>query len=370
MSEKIASFRKSPRLFSVFAIPFLAFCSILSAQADTYRFPAVPVPADNPMTPQKIELGKQLYFDPRISLSGAVSCNSCHNVTGNGTDNLPLSFGVFGRVDVPRNSPTVFNAAFNTVQFWDGRANSLEEQAKGPIQNHIEMGMPNGAAVVARLEQIPGYRKEFADVFGGTKPLDFNNVVAAIATYERTLITPDSPYDQYMAGNKTALDPSAVSGMKLVEATGCESCHGGAMFDNPGTPMGTGFYQKFPLQPDYELCAKYVKQYKLQGDEGRYKVTRKPADKSLFKVPTWRNVALTAPYFNYGTVQTLPEAVKVMAACQLRKKLTDKEVTDIVAFLNSLTGKFPKQTLPQLPQTPNTTILMEVPALAKTAETK
>ncbi|HET9113958.1 MAG TPA: cytochrome-c peroxidase [Burkholderiales bacterium] len=370
MPEKNATLRNPSRFVFGILFPLFTFCQTLPALADTYAFPKVPVPADNPMTPEKIELGKQLYFDPRISLSGAVSCNSCHNVTSNGTDNLPLSFGVFGRVDVPRNSPTVFNAAFNTVQFWDGRAKSLEEQAQGPIQNHIEMGMPSGIAVVDRLEQIPGYREEFARVFGAKKPLTFNHVVEAIATYERTLITPDSPYDQYMAGNKKALDPSAIAGMKLVETTGCETCHAGPMFDNSGTPMGTGFYQKFPSQPDYDQCAKYIAQYKLKGDEGRFKVTHKATDKNMFKVPTWRNVALTAPYFNYGTVQTLPEAVKVMAACQLRKKLTDKEVTDIVAFLNSLTGKFPKQTLPELPQTPDTTILMGVPALTKAADKK
>lgn len=338
--------------------------------ANSYQFPAVPVPANNPMTPAKISLGKQLYFDPRISLSGAVSCNSCHNVTSNGTDNLPLSFGVFGLVDTPRNAPTVFNAAFNTVQFWDGRAKSLGDQAQGPITTHVEMGMPNSAAVVARLEQIPGYRDEFAQVFGGKNPITFDNIVAAIATYERTLITPGSSYDQYMQGNKKALDPSAIEGMKLTQSKGCVTCHAGPMFNNPGTPMGTGFYQKFPSQLDYTTCAKYVKKYHLTGDEGRFKVTHKPADKHFFKVPTWRNIALTAPYFSYGTVQTLPDAVRVMAACQLSTTLTDKQVNDIVAFLDSLTGKLPKQTLPQLPETPNTTILMGVPALTKAAEKK
>ena len=341
-----------------------------AAYAASYEFPKVPVPADNPMTAAKIALGKQLYFDPRISLSGAVSCDSCHNVAGNGTDNLPLSFGVFGRVDVPRNTPTVFNAAFNTVQFWDGRAKSLEEQAKGPIQNPVEMGMPNGDAVVARLKHIPGYQTEFAHVFGGKDPITFDNVAAAIATFERTLTTPDSPYDQYMKGNKKALNASAKAGMRLAASIGCEACHAGPMFNNSGTPMGTGAYQKFPAQPDYDACAKYVQQYHLTGDEGRFNVTHNPADKNMFKVPTWRNVALTAPYFNYGTVGSLPEAVRVMAACQLRKTLTGKEVNDLVAFLNSLSGKFPQITVPQLPNTPNGTLLMDVPELTKTAMKK
>lgn len=348
----------------------LAGSASFAQAASTYEFPQVPVPADNPMTPAKIALGKQIYFDPRMSLSGTVSCDTCHNVASNGTDNLPLSFGVFGRVDVPRNTPTVFNAAFNTVQFWDGRAASLEEQAKGPIQNPVEMGMPSGDAVVARLKKIPGYQKEFAQVFGGNDPITFDHVAAAIATFERTLITPDSPYDQYMKGNKKALDPSAVAGMKLAGSLGCEACHAGVMFDNGGTAMGTGAYQKFPAQPDNATCAKYVAQYHLSGDEGRFNVTHNPADKQMFKVPTWRNVALTAPYFNYGTVGSLPEAVRVMAACQLNTTLSDKDVHDIVAFLNSLTGKFPKMDLPRLPETLDGTLLMDVPDLAKAADKK
>lgn len=355
---------------AILTLIFATCATSMTWAATPYAFPKVSVPADNPMTPAKIALGKQLYFDPRISLSGTVSCDTCHNVAGNGTDNLPLSFGVFGRVDVPRNTPTVFNAAFNTVQFWDGRAKSLEEQAKGPIQNPVEMGMPNGDAVVGRLKQIPGYQKEFAQVFGGKDPITFDNVAAAIATFERTLVTPDSPYDQYMKGNKKALDPSARAGMKLAGSLGCEACHAGPMFDNSGTPMGTGSYQKFPAQPGYAACAKYVQQYNLTGDDGRFKVTHNPADKQLFRVPTWRNVALTAPYFNYGTVGNLSDAVRIMAACQLSTTLTDKDVNEIVAFLNSLTGKFPAETLPRLPETPNTTLLMGVPDLAQAAQKK
>lgn len=334
------------------------------------EFPAkVPVPADNPMTPEKIALGKQLYFDPRISLSGAESCDTCHQVASNGTDNLPLSFGVFGRVDAPRNTPSVYNAAFNTVQFWDGRANSLEEQAMGPIQNPVEMDM-HPKLVVERLEQIPGYREEFARVFGGKDPITMGNVVKAIASYERTLITPDSPYDQYVKGDKKALDASATAGMGLFKSMGCATCHAGPMFDNPGTPMGTGFFQKFPLQPANPQCAKYEQKYQFMKDPGRFDVTHNPADKYYYKVPGLRNVALTAPYFHNGSVQTLPQAVRVMAACQLGKDLNDEQVKDVVAFLDSLTGKFPKETLPRLPQTPNTTILMGVPQLEKAAAQK
>ncbi|MHB1619153.1 MAG: cytochrome-c peroxidase [Sulfuricella sp.] len=335
------------------------------------EFPAkVPVPANNPMTPEKIALGKQLYFDPRISLSGTESCDTCHNVASNGTDNLGHSFGVFGKVDVPRNTPTVFNAAFNTVQFWDGRANSLEAQAKGPITNPVEMGMPNGEAVVKRLQQIPGYQKEFAQVFGGKDPITFDNVAVAIATYERTLITPDSPYDRYVKGDKEAFNATATTGMGLFKSLGCDTCHAGPMFDNPGTPMGTGFFQKFPIQPKNPQCAKYEQKYQFMKDPGRFGVTHNPADKYFYKVPGLRNVALTAPYFHNGSVQTLPQAVRVMAACQLDKSLNDEQVKDVVAFLDSLTGKFPKETLPHLLQTPNTSILMDVPHLEKAAAQK
>ncbi|MDD3760928.1 MAG: cytochrome-c peroxidase [Acidithiobacillus sp.] len=335
------------------------------------EFPAkVPVPANNPMTPAKIELGKQLYFDPRISLSGTVSCNSCHMVQSNGSDNLPLSFGVFGRVDVPRNTPTVYNAAFNTVQFWDGRASSLEEQAKGPILNPVEMGMPNAQAVVDVLRKIPGYHAQFTQVFGGKEPITFDHAVEAIASFERTLVTPDSPYDRFVKGDKKALDVTAQEGLKLFNSVGCGTCHAGPMFDNPGLPMGEGFYQKFPAQPQNTACAKYVQKYHLHGDLGRYDVTHKDADKERFRVPGLRNVALTAPYFNYGTVPTLQEAVRVMAACELGKTLTDTQTKQIVAFLNSLTGKFPQVTLPHLPQTPDSTLLMKVADMAKEIQKK
>lgn len=311
----------------------------------------VPIPNDNPMTAAKIKLGKQLYFDPRLSSSGTISCNSCHNVMGNGTDNRSISLGVFGKLDKPRNTPGVFNAAFHSVQFWDGRAPSLEEQAKGPLLNPVEMGMPSGKAVVARVMAIPGYRTEFVSVFGGKDSLTFENIVKAIATYERTLITPNSPYDRFVQGDKTALSDAAQRGLRLVKSTGCLSCHSGSLFSGPKEPAGQGFYVKFPTFTNN----KYVKKYNLMADMGRFGVTHKAADKHMWHAQSWRNVALTAPYFHNGSVKTLSEAVRVMAKTQLDKVLPDGQVKDIVAFLDSLTGQFPKETMPRLPQTPNTT---------------
>jgi cytochrome c peroxidase len=292
-----------------------------------------PVPKDNPMTPAKITLGKQLYFDPRLSKDNSVSCNSCHNVMGSGTDNLRFSKGVGGK-EGGRNSPTVWNAAFMSVQFWDGRAATLEEQAKGPLINPVEMAMENHDAVVAKLKEIPEYKSQFEKVFGKSHPITIDHLAQAIAAYERTLITPNSPYDRFMSGNKDALSPSAQRGMKLTQSVGCVTCHNGPNFAGPKMPVGQGNYKKFPtlLGTDYEM------KYELATDLGRYNVTKKDEDKNMWRVPTWRNVALTAPYFHNGSVQKLDEAVRVMAKTQLNRDLKNEEVTDIVSFLESLTG--------------------------------
>ena len=329
----------------------LLITASLSAQAFEPLPTKPPVPADNPMSKAKIELGKQLFFDPRLSVDGTVSCNSCHKVMSGGTDNLPVSVGVAGQKG-GRSSPTVWNAAFLTAQFWDGRAATLEDQAKGPILNPVEMGMPSQEVAVERIKAIPGYRAQFKAVFGGAEPVSYDNIARAIATYERTLITPNSAFDRYVKGDKKALSAQAVHGMKLVEEVGCTACHNGPNFAGPTSlPMGQGFYQTFPTFTDND----YVIKYKLADDLGRYQVTKDESDKHMFRVPTWRNVALTAPYFHNGSVATLGEAVKVMAKTQLNKDLTDAQVADIVAFLNSLSGEFPKQTLPRLPSTPNST---------------
>jgi len=328
--------------------------TILSVTASAFEvLPTVaPAPADNPTTPAKTELGKQLFFDQRLSVNGTVSCNSCHSIMANGTDNRPVSVGVFDKRG-GRSAPTVWNAAFLSVQFWDGRAASLEDQAKGPILASVEMGMPSEAAVVARLKKIPGYVSQFKTVFGGEDSLTYANVARAIAAFERTLITPDSAVDRYLKGEKSALSGAAKRGMKLVKKVGCTTCHTGPNYAGPASqPVGQGFYQKFPIFP-----SKYNNQYDLKADKGRYEVTHNAADKHMWRVPTWRNVALTAPYFHNGSVATLDEAVRVMARTQLDRILTNAEVADIVAFLNGLSGEFPTITLPRLPETPDSTLL-------------
>lgn len=326
-----------------------------SARAEFKALPdKAPEPADNPSTKQKLELGKMLFFDPRLSKDGTVSCNSCHNVMFHGGDGRPVGVGVHGQRG-GRGSPTVWNSAFQTVQFWDGRAATLEEQAMGPLVNDVEMGMGSHAYVVERLNKIPGYMASFKAAFPKDKePITINNVAKAIAVYERTLITPNAPFDKYMKGNKKAMTPQQIRGMKLVDEIGCTACHTGVNFSGE-EKMGVGNYKPFPQVPG----SKFDKMYELTKDLGRYEVTKNPEDKNHWRVPTWRNVAITAPYFHNGQVKTLDEAVRVMAKTQLDADLTDTQVEDIVAFLNALTGEFPVQTMPRLPNTANMTVTPE-----------
>jgi len=302
-----------------------------------------PAPADNPTTEAKVELGQMLYHDPRLSSTGTVSCASCHNTMLGGEDNRPNSMGVNGQTG-GRSAPTVWNAAFNTVQFWDGRAGSLEEQAAGPVTNPIEMGMKSWDDVVARLKSIEGYQQAFEQAFGKDS-ISKDNATKAIAAYERTLITPNSPYDKYVEGDKSAMTEQQVRGMEKAVELGCTSCHSGPAFN------GAGAFQRFPVNTN----AYFEAQYHFSKDNGLAEVTKKPADEHMWKVPTLRNVALTAPYFHNGSVKTLDKAVTLMAKLQLGKDLSKEEVADIVAFLGALTGEFPKQKMPTLPGTPGST---------------
>jgi len=318
------------------------------AQAPWQALPdTAPAPADNPTTAAKVDLGKMLYFDPRLSSTGTVSCFSCHNVMEGGDDHMTTSAGVHG-LKGGRNAPTVWNAAFHSVQFWDGRAPSLEEQAKGPPVNPIEMGMANLDAVIARVRFIPGYKPYFEAAFGPGDVVTMDNAAKAIAAYERTLITPGNAYDRYAKGDTKALTTQQARGLETLASVGCTSCHQGPAFNGPALPAGTGFFMKFPTYQD----SVYVVKYKLMDDLGRATVTKDPADQAMWRVPTLRNLEFTAPYMHTGSVKTLPEAVRVMAATQLNKTLPDAQVDDIVAFLMALSGPFPQQTMPRLPPTP------------------
>lgn len=322
----------------------IALASSVSVASAWEALPTTaPAPADNPTTAEKVELGRILYHDPRLSSTGTVSCASCHNTMLGGEDNRPNSMGVHGQTG-GRSAPTVWNAAFNKVQFWDGRAASLEEQAAGPVTNPIEMGMKNWDDVVARLKSIDGYQAAFEKAFGANA-ISKDNATKAIAAYERTLITPNSAYDKYAQGDTTALTEQQARGLQKMAELGCTTCHSGPAFN------GGGSFQKFPVINNAYL----EKQYQLSDDKGLFEVTGKSGDEHFFKVPTLRNIALTAPYFHNGSVPTLEKAVKLMAKVQLGKQLKNDEVADIIAFLNTLTGEFPKQAMPTLPATPGST---------------
>jgi cytochrome c peroxidase len=342
------------RLLPLAACTALA-CLCGTTHAQTWEaLPAVaPAPADNPTTAAKVELGKMLYHDPRFSETGTVACASCHNVMEGGDDHRPTSVGVHGVLG-GRNAPTVYNAAFLSSQFWDGRAATLEDQAKGPITNPVEMGMKDLPAAMARIRAIPGYAPYFAAAFGTQGDvMTIDNAARAIAAYERTLITPNSPYDRYVRGEKTALNAQQQRGMQLFAEAGCGSCHQGATFSGPALPTGTPFLQKFPVVATSPLVAKYA----LDQDVGRAASTGKAEDQHLWRVPTLRNLTHTAPYMHNGAVKTLPEAARVMASSQLARDLTAAEAADLGAFLEALTGEFPAQTMPRLPPTPGDLIL-------------
>jgi len=331
--------------------------SMFVAQANAVEWQALPdaapAPADNPTTQAKVELGKMLYMDPRFSSTGTVSCNSCHNVMEGGDDSRSVSMGVHGKTG-GRNAPTVWNSAFHSVQFWDGRAPLLEDQAKGPVANPVEMGMKDVETAMDRVRKIPGYKPYFDRAFGENS-MTVDHAAKAVAAFERTLITPNSAYDKYAKGDKKALSEQQVRGMDKFAENGCTSCHSGAAFNGPQQKLGEGFYSKFPTFTDN----KYVAQYKLADDKGREDVTGNKADASMFRVPTLRNITDTAPYFHNGSVNDLAEAVRLMAKTQLNKDLSDADVADIVAFLGALTGPYPEITMPRLPATAGTSIIAD-----------
>ncbi len=307
-----------------------------SAQALFKPIPASP-PAlpGNPGTAAKVELGKMLYFDPRLSASHAISCNSCHNVGLAGADAEQTSIGhKWQRGD--RNAPTVLNSVFNTAQFWDGRAKDLEEQAGGPMLNPVEMASPK-QHVSEQLAAIPGYVAAFEAAFPGEgNAAMLANAQKAIAVFEATLITPNAPFDRYLKGDGAALTTQQQTGLRLFIDKGCAACHN-------GINLGGGMYAPFGVveKPGAELLP--------PNDKGRFSVTKTATDEYVFKVPTLRNIALTAPYFHTGRSWDLRQAVAVMGTSQLGAQLSAEETDNIVAFLGALTGKQPEISYPILP---------------------
>ncbi len=276
------------------------------------------------------ELGKKLFFDPRLSKSGFISCNSCHNLSMGGTDNLKTSIG-HNWQQGPINAPTVLNSSMNLAQFWDGRAPDLKAQAGGPIANPGEMAFTHELAVSV-LQSIPGYVIEFKQAFG-SEGIDIDKVTDAIAEFEKILVTPNSDFDRWLLGDKDALTSDELAGYKLFKESGCIACHN-------GETIGGKSFQKMGVVEPYQT---------KNPAEGLSAVTGKDEDRFKFKVPTLRNVEMTYPYFHDGEAETLTEAVDIMGRLQLGKKFSDWENSKMVAFLKTLTGEQPSFQLPILP---------------------
>lgn len=320
---------------SILAALGFAAIAITTAKAQEDE-PIQPIHPPESVNLGMAELGKKLYFDPRLSKSGFISCNSCHNLSMGGTDNIPTSIGDKWQQG-PINAPTVLNSSLNVAQFWDGRAADLKAQAGGPIANPGEMAFSHTLAIDV-LESIPAYVREFKQVFN-TDKVDIDQVTAAIAEFEKTLVTPNSRFDLWLLGKKDALTDFELAGYELFKESGCVACHN-------GPAVGGASFQKMGV----------VEPYQAQSTaEGRSAVTGDDADRFNFKVPTLRNVEMTYPYFHDGAANTLTEAVDVMGRLQLGTQFSEEENAKIVAFLKTLTGDQPRFTLPILPPSSDTT---------------
>jgi cytochrome c peroxidase len=294
--------------------------------------------AEFPITRERVELGRSLFFDPRLTIDANMSCSSCHQPALYGTDGLPKPTGVKQRAH-PRHTPTNLNAGTSFVIHWRGDRTNLEDQVFQALTSPITSGQPDEKAVFDRLARIPGYPPLFKAAFpDDPQPITLRNIATAIGAYERTLVTP-SPFDAYLAGNQEALSPAAKAGLEKFINTGCVACHN-------GVGVGGGMYQKFGVVEDYWKATDSDPIYK-----GRFDVTKDPNDLYVFRVASLRNVAMTPPYFHDGSVAALSDAVKVMARVQLGVSLNDADTGDIVAFLQSLTGELPTNfaTAPVLP---------------------
>ncbi len=285
----------------------------------------------NPVTAEKVALGKKLYFETKLSKNGNQSCNTCHNLDTYGVDNLPTSPGDGKGTLGTRNSPTTLNAALHIAQFWDGREPDVEAQAGGPILNPVEMGMPDEKTVVSRLSKEKEYKEMFAKAFPAEKdPINYNNLKKAIGAFERKLITP-TKFDKFLAGDTKALNEKELKGLQTFIDKGCITCHN-------GNALGGNMFQKFGLYGNYWEYTKSKSK-----DKGKAEVTQKETDNYIFKTPSLRNVAKTYPYFHDGSVKDLKEVIKIMGKLQVNKDLTDDEVQSIYDFLETLTGEVPAE---------------------------
>lgn len=318
----LASASSAPPAASSAALP----ARVVFDPEDLKAYPVLPARFEsdkNPITEPKVTLGRMLFFETRLSKNHDVSCNSCHDLASYGVDGHRFSEGHRKQLG-GRNSPTVYNAGNHVAQFWDGRAATIEDQAKGPILNPVEMAMPSEKRVIETLKSIPGYVEAFKLAFPrDADPVTYDNLARAIGAFERQLVTP-SRFDRFRGGDEQALTATEKAGFARFIKLGCPTCH-------VGPAVGGTSFQKLGL----------VKPYPDQSDLGRFQVTKSEGDKMYFRVPSLRNVAKTAPYFHNGSLETLPVVVRTMASHQLGVELTDADVEILVAFLGSLTGDLP-----------------------------
>lgn len=311
--------------FVVWLSPFDAGQEVVLTDAAPIAYEAIaPLPGAPELPAAKVALGERLFHDPRLSRDDSIACASCHNLATAGVDRRKISVGVGGALG-SINAPTVFNSGYSFAQFWDGRAATLEEQVAGPIHNPVEMAS-NWAQVLAKLGADEAYRATFAALY--PDGLTAANVADAIATFERTLVTPDARFDRYLRGDTGALTPLEENGWRRFRDLGCTSCHQGIL-------LGGNMYQKFGVLGDY-----FGRRPTTAADLGRYNVTGREEDRHVFKVPSLRNVALTAPYFHDASATTLEDAVITMARYQLGRALDQADVEALVAFLHTLTGNY------------------------------
>ena len=308
------------RWLAVTAVATLAAAGV-HAQLDE---PIKPLPLDGKFDARKVTLGDKLFHDKRLSKDNSVACVSCHNLNQGGADNVPLSLGIGGKKGTV-NSPTVFNAGYNFRQFWDGRANSLEEQVTGPIHNPLEMGS-NWAEVVTKLNKDAALAAEFKQIY--PEGVHAKTIADALAVFQRSLVTPNARFDKHLRGDKNALTVEELKGYQLFKSYGCVACH-------QGVNVGGNMFQTFGVMGDY-----FSKRGNpTEADLGRFNVTKNEADKHAFKVPSLRNVALTAPYFHDGSAATLGDAVDVMFRYQLGRSAPAQDKELIIKFLHTLTGE-------------------------------
>jgi cytochrome c peroxidase len=317
-----------------------------TAQSMFKPLPEAMLDPDRPFSEELVELGKMLYYDPRLSLSGFVSCNSCHNLATYGVDNLPTSLGHRWAVG-PRNAPTVLNAALHSAQFWDGRAADVEEQAQGPVLNPIEMAMPHADYTVERLASMPGYVAAFAAAYpDAAEPLTYERMADAIGAFERTLVTPDR-FDRYLEGDAGAISELEREGLQTFVNYGCAGCHGGAALG------GTVFARFGVVEAYWEATREFVTidSPTMPMDVGKFAVTQQAADLYVFKAPSLRNITRTYPYFHDGSLWDLRTATQIMARVQLGREMSDPELDALMAWYATLEGAIPEEAL-QLPVLP------------------